>query len=90
MHPVDKQKRDARLAAAKAEIEAAMRNPPFDLASAGATRIAAYKKAMLAARQLMERGSQDPVKLEDAARAIKATGGEDLASIASAAYKAKR
>ena len=90
MHPVDKQKRDLRLAAARAEIEQAMRRPPFDLGSAGATRVAAYKKAMLAARQLMERGSTAPVKLEDAARAIKASGGDDMSAIAAAAYKGKR
>lgn len=90
MHPVDKERNDKRLAAARADLSEAMAKPPFDLSSAGATRVQAWKKALVAAHQLLAKNTSDPYKIEDAARAIRACGTGDLGQLASAAYGPKR
>ena len=86
MGQTDRQLRLARIEEAKKQLRAAMVRLPFDVNTAGATRVDAWKSAVQKAHQLLARNPADESKYNEARRSIEQCAAATPAVLAIETY----
>lgn len=85
----EEQQREARLAAAKADLTAAIQRLPFDIQTAGATRINVWKLLVDGARKLLRRNPRDAAQYEEYTRRLRACASAPVESLVEGVYEKK-
>jgi hypothetical protein len=78
--------READMVDIKRRLREAMGRLPFDLNTAGATRVLAFKRAVDEARKLLKRNPADISPYQEALRNIEACAGARTAELAEQTY----
>lgn len=86
----EQEQQEARRAAAKRELAAVVNVIPFDLQTAGATRVNVWKTLRISALTLLKRNPRDPSAYETLTRQLRACGEAPVESLVEGVYKDKR